>query len=290
MDIITTQGLTKAYGATRVVDGLDLRVPQGSVFGFLGPNGSGKSTTMKMLLSLVRPTNGSIEVLGTPMGRGHGDGDRGTRRRVLGRIGSLIEAPSVYPHLTGNENMRIQQMILGLTEAQVRRALEIVRLDTAGQKLVKQYSLGMKQRLGIAMAIAHQPELLILDEPTNGLDPAGIEEIRELLLELAGEGVTIMVSSHQLAEIERMIDALAVIDHGRLMFQGTKAELFQQATPDLLITTDAGVVRRRDVPADATPYVVTELVRAGARIHEVRREQQTLEDIFIELTGRGGAL
>ncbi|MDO5697235.1 MAG: ABC transporter ATP-binding protein [Dermatophilus congolensis] len=304
MDIVTTRGLTKTFGRGRtratVVDGLDLRVPEGVVYGFLGPNGSGKSTTMKMLLGLLTPTSGEIEVFGQPM-------HRGTRRELLAHIGSLIEAPSVYGHLTGAENMRIVQRLLGLTDSQVTNALATVRLDNHANKLVRNYSLGMKQRLGIAMALARSPKLLILDEPTNGLDPAGIEEIRELLVSLAADGVTVMVSSHLLAEMEKMAQVLAIIDHGRLVFQGTRAELFERALPDLIIDTPdpdlAAQVLARHTPryldqgicltninADDTAAGIRELVGAGVAIHGVRREQQSLEDVFIEITGRGGDL
>lgn len=230
MDIITTSGLTKTYGRATVVNGLDLRVPEGCVYGFLGPNGSGKSTTMKMLLSLIQPTAGTVTVFGEPM-------NRTTRRRLLAGIGSLIEAPSVYGHLTGAENMKVVQKLLGLTDAQISQALGTVRLEKQKDKPVRNYSLGMKQRLGIAMALARSPRLLILDEPTNGLDPAGIEEIRELLISLASRGITVMVSSHLLAEMEKMAQVLGIIDHGRLIFQGTRTELFTRSLPDLLIET-----------------------------------------------------
>lgn len=300
MDIITTSGLTKRFGSTTVVDGLDLRVPEGVVYGFLGPNGSGKSTTIKMLLSLLVPTTGEIEIFGRPM-------NRGTRRELLAHIGSLIEAPSVYGHLTGAENMRIVQRLLGLTDAQVTNALATVRLEQHRDKLVRNYSLGMKQRLGIAMALARSPRLLILDEPTNGLDPAGIEEVRELLVSLAADGVTVMVSSHLLAEMEKMAQVLGIIDHGRLVFQGTRAELFERALPDLVIDTPDtdlaarvlaehspqrvdGGLRLVDLSTDATAAGVAALVGAGVAVHEVRREQQSLEDVFIEITGRGGDL
>lgn len=300
MDIITTHGLTKAYGTTTVVDHLDLAVPAGTLFGFLGPNGSGKSTTMKMLLGLARPSSGEIQVFGEPM-------NRATRRRHLAHIGSLIEAPSVYGHLTGAENMRIVQLLLGLDDAAIDHALAIVRLDQHRNKLVKQYSLGMKQRLGIAMALAHSPRLLILDEPTNGLDPAGIEEIRELLIALTGEGITVMVSSHLLAEMEKMVQSLAIIDHGRMLFQGTRAELFHRSLPDLIIETpksaEAAAVLGRlpAVPGEGgirvpgqspqdTARLVEVLVHQGIPIFGVRRVQQSLEDIFIDLTGRGGEL
>lgn len=300
MDIITTSGLTKTYGRATVVADVDLRVPEGCVYGFLGPNGSGKSTTMKMLLSLIQPTAGTVTVFGEEM-------NRSSRRRLLAGIGSLIEAPSVYGHLTGAENLRVVQKLLGLTDVQVSHALATVRLEKQKDKLVKNYSLGMKQRLSIAMALARDPRLLILDEPTNGLDPAGIEEIRELLISLAANGITVMVSSHLLAEMEKMAQVLGIIDHGRLIFQGTRAELFARSLPDLLIETPdpvragsvlepAGARRTHDgvrltgIDQPGTAAAVATLVNHDIAIHGVRREQQSLEDIFVSLTGRGGDL
>lgn len=179
--MISTQALGKQYAGRAVVEGLDLHVPHGCVYGFLGPNGSGKSTTMKMLLSLVRPTTGEVRIMGRPV-------RRSTRRELLGHIGSLIESPPAYDHLTGRENMRLVRRLLDLTDDQITRAVRTVRLHDQLDKRVRDYSLGMKQRLGIAMALAREPRLLILDEPTNGLDPAGIDEIRRLLTQLARTG------------------------------------------------------------------------------------------------------
>ncbi|MDN5746531.1 MAG: ATP-binding cassette domain-containing protein, partial [Nocardioidaceae bacterium] len=212
--IVATENLTKRYGQRTVVENLNLRVPEGVVYGFLGPNGSGKSTTMKMLLSLIQPTSGNVEIMGQPM-------TRGTRRDLLGGIGSLIESPPGYAHLTGAENMRLVQRLLGLDPQQVDSAVATVRLQEQMGKKVRDYSLGMKQRLGIAMALARQPRLLILDEPTNGLDPAGIEEMRTLLRGLAGDGVTVMVSSHLLGEIDKTATMLGILAGGRMIFQGT---------------------------------------------------------------------
>src|SRR5690625_1836598 len=201
--IVETVNLTKRYGQRTVVENLNLRIPTGSVYGFLGPNGAGKSTTMKMLLSLIQPTSGDVEIMGRPM-------TRGTRRDLLGGIGSLIEAPPGYAHLTGAENMRLVQRMLRLNRQQVDYAVHAVRLQDQMDKKVRNYSLGMKQRLGIAMALARQPRLLILDEPTNGLDPAGIEEMRALLRRLASNGVTVMVSSHLLGEIDKTANVLGI--------------------------------------------------------------------------------
>lgn len=299
MDIVRTHNLTKRYGEQSVVDDLNLRVPQGCVYGFLGPNGSGKSTTMKLLLSLVQPTAGAVEVFGEPM-------TRQNRRRLLPRIGSLIESPPGYPHLTGAENLRILQRSLALPSEQVQRAVATVRLQGQLGKRLRHYSLGMKQRLGIAMALARNPELLILDEPTNGLDPAGIEEIRGLLNRLAHDGVTVLVSSHLLGEIDRTADILGILSAGRLIFQGSRSELLDVSRPDVLLTTDdarrAETVLRGRQPTQTDPRtlrlpaldeqgtaaVVHDLVSAGAPVYGVRREEQSLEDVFRDLTGGGG--
>lgn len=299
-NIVVTESLTKRYGDRAVVQDLDLRVPEGVVYGFLGPNGSGKSTTLKMLLSLVRPTSGTVEVMGQQM-------DRRSRRRLLGGIGSLIEAPPGYAHLTGAENMRITQHLLGLDDAQVTEAVRTVRMQDQMGKRVHEYSLGMKQRLGIAMALARRPRLLILDEPTNGLDPAGIEEIRGLLHRLAERGVTVIVSSHLLEEIDRTATTLGILSGGRMIFQGTRAELFAASTPDVLIrtpdaaraldhlpgdlprTVDGTELRVPGLDDDGTARAVAHLVGAGVPIHGVRREEQSLEDVFMDLT-EGGAL
>lgn len=296
--VITTHGLSKTFKSHTAVDGLNLHVPQGVVYGFLGPNGSGKSTTMKMLLGLTQPTSGDIEILGQPL-------TRASRTKLLPSIGSMIEAPPGYGHLTGRENMRIVADMLDLSAAQIDHALATVRLTEQQDKLVRNYSLGMKQRLGIAMALARDPALLILDEPTNGLDPAGIEEIRTLLVHLADRGITIMVSSHLLDEIDKMASVLGILSSGKMIFQGGRDQLFEQSVPDLIIETPdpqaalaLGVtasrvpegIRFSGIDKDQTAQVVHQLAVAGVPIHEVRRVQQSLEDVFMDLTGRGGLL
>ncbi len=296
--VITTDGLTKIFKNDRVVDSLNLVVPRGVVYGFLGPNGSGKSTTMKMLLGLTQPSSGGIEMFGEPF-------TPLSRARLLPAIGSMIESPSGYGHLTGAENMRIVQEMLDLPSTQIAQALATVRLTEHKDKLVRSYSLGMKQRLGIAMALAREPELLILDEPTNGLDPAGIEEMLALLVDLAAHGVTVMVSSHQLDEVDRMAHVLGILSKGRMIFQGTRDELFQQSTPDLIIETpdqaealiqcptaapvEAGI-RIGSLGREQTAEVVHQLVNAGVPIYAVRRANQSLQDVFMNLTGRDGPL
>ena len=316
--VVLTQDLTKTFGKRTVVEGLNLVVPRGSVYGFLGPNGSGKSTTMKMLLGLLAPTRGQISVLGRPF-------TPATRAEIMSRTGSMIEHPPGYGHLTGAENMRIAAKMQGLSDQQVDRALALVRLTEHKDRLVRTYSMGMKQRLGIALALAREPELLILDEPTNGLDPAGIEEVRRLLVELAGEGITVMVSSHLLDEIDRMASTLGILSAGRLVFQGTRAALMERSVPDILVVTPtpqalldpqilAGLVPAQAPGAAGAPdqpsgpvlvpqgvripgmskgavaELINRLAAAGVEMHEVRREAQSLEDIFMDLTGRGGVL
>lgn len=298
-NVIETAHLTKRYGSRTVVDDLSLRVPHGCVYGFLGPNGSGKSTTMKMLLSLIRPIHGDVLIMGQPM-------TRTSRRRLLAHVGSLIEAPPGYGHLTGRENMRIMQRLLDLPQRQIDWAVDTVRLRSQMGKRVRNFSLGMKQRLGIALALARQPQLLILDEPTNGLDPAGIEEIRELLRNLAASGVTVMVSSHLLGEIDKTATTLGILSEGRLLFQGTRSQLMAASRPDVIIETsdprfaqsmlrqsldcrtDGRATRIAQADDAATARAVSTLVHAGVDVFEVRRDDQTLEDVFIDLTKAGG--
>ncbi|MCQ4618220.1 ABC transporter ATP-binding protein [Corynebacterium sp. CCUG 59401] len=297
--IIATQGLIKTYGSTTVVDSLNLNVTAGTVHGLLGPNGSGKSTTMKMLLGLVTPTSGEIKIHGQPM-------NRQTRQQVLRGVGSLIEAPSAYPHLTGGENIQIATRLFEADPVHAQRAIELVRLGKHMDKLVKNYSLGMKQRLGIAMALVRDPQLLILDEPTNGLDPAGIEEIRQLIVSLArDEGRTVLVSSHLLSEIEKMATNLTIIDRGRLIFQGSQEQLYNAQLPDLFIQTPSEDIAAdllaafRPVRGDngielagVTDQQVAEicarLVGNGVPLYQVVRKRRSLEEVFIGLTGTEG--
>lgn len=214
-EIVKTQMLTKKYGGETCVSHLDMNVREGRIYGFLGPNGAGKSTTLKMLLGLVRPSGGEIDIFGkrlTPK----------NRLDVLRRIGSLIESPSYYGHLTARENLRIYQTILDIPKSNIDEALKIVRLDRQQNKKVSAYSLGMKQRLGLAAALLSFPELLILDEPTNGLDPAGIQEMRELICSLPGQyGMTVIVSSHLLSEIDQMAEDVGIIANGKMKYQGS---------------------------------------------------------------------
>ena len=303
MNIIETHDLCKQYGNALRVAHLDLDVPEGSVYGFLGPNGAGKSTTLKMILGLVRPTAGSIRVLGKNM-------DSKNRLAVLRQVGSLIESPSYYGHLTGEENLRIVQTLRGVPEKNIREVLQIVRLDGQRGKKVAHYSLGMKQRLGLAAALLGYPKLLILDEPTNGLDPAGIQEMRELICSLPERfGMTVVVSSHLLSEIDQMADHVAIIRDGELVFQDTLEALHGRSRHHLALRTTNNAVARAILQEKSVPcqeeegYLILPILSdelagqftrlLGARnlgVIRLEERQKSLEDIFLELTGKAASL
>ena len=222
MNIIETQNLTKSYGGFTAVSGINLHIPKGTVYGFLGPNGAGKSTTMKMFLGLTKPTSGSFVIDGKQF--------PADRVPILKEVGSFIEAPAFYGNLTGEENLDIVRKILGLPKSSITEALEIVGLTPYRKRLAKKYSLGMKQRLGLASALIGKPPILILDEPTNGLDPVGIHEIRTMNRSLPQQfACTVLVSSHLLSEIELMADNVGILNHGRLLFEGTLDALKRDA-------------------------------------------------------------
>ena len=303
MNIIETDDLCKRYGAALRVSHLNLRVPEGSVYGFLGPNGAGKSTTLKMLLGLVRPTSGNIRVLGKSM-------DGAKRLEVLRQVGSLIESPSYYGHLTGEENLRIVQTLRNVPEKDIREVLEIVRLEGQRDKKVAHYSLGMKQRLGLAAALLGYPKLLILDEPTNGLDPAGIQEMRELIRSLPERfGMTVVVSSHMLSEIDQMADHVAIIREGELVFQNSLSALHSRSRHHLALRTTNNPVARllmaeKEISChEEEGYLILPILSdedaarlsgflTEHRLGVVRLEerQKSLEDIFLELTGKAASL
>lgn len=303
---IETQGLTKRFGSQAAVSDLALTVPQGAVYGFLGPNGSGKTTTIRMLLGLIRPSAGEARVLGAGM--------PGSLREVLPRVGALVEGPAFSPFLTGAQNLRrfdaAGRFAPSRTrEARVASALERVGLSAAASKRVRAYSLGMKQRLGLAQALLTRRDLLVLDEPTNGLDPQGTREVRSLIRELAGEGATVFVSSHLLAEIEQVCTHAGIMSAGRLVASGTLDDLRRDGaaawvdveTPD--VTVAAGVLAARGLAvgephggtvqatlagaADSPEELVKALVEAGVRVRGFRVQRTSLEDRFVELTGRG---
>ena len=298
MNIIETHDLCKQYGNTLRVAHLDLDVPEGSIYGFLGPNGAGKSTTLKMILGLVRPTAGNIKVLGKKM-------DGANRLSILRQVGSLIESPSYYGHLTGEENLRIVQTLRGVPEKNIREVLQIVRLDGQRGKKVAHYSLGMKQRLGLAAALLGFPRLLILDEPTNGLDPAGIQEMRELICSLPARfGMTVLVSSHLLSEIDQMADHVGIIREGELVFQDTLETLHRHSRHNLALRTGDNegalkLLHQSRVPcAQEEDYIllprlddpdaaklIRYLIGHGVDVLRLEERQKSLEDIFLELTG-----
>jgi len=269
--VIRTDRLSFHFGDQQVVKAVSLEVPQGSIYGFLGPNGAGKTTTIKLLLNLLHAENGTIQIF---------DKDLQTNRiEILSQIGSLIEQPAIYGHLTGKENLCNRALLLQVPAERVDEMLELVRLKAAANKKASQYSLGMKQRLGIALALLSDPKLIILDEPTNGLDPNGIIEVRQLLLRLVKEqGKTVFVSSHLLAEIERMATHVGIINHGDLVFQGTIEELSGLSKPLVQIELDNGV--------DAANL----LNRSGYTVGEVRDNIIFLPYISKEDTGKLNAL
>ena len=303
-DVIVTRALTKRYrGGQLAVDGLDLTVPAGSVFGFLGPNGSGKTTTIRMLMGLIEPTSGSARVLDRPMPR--------SSRAVLPHVGALIEGPALYGFLSGRDNLVRYDAADPTADPRTRRtrvaaALDRVGLAAAAGKKAKAYSLGMKQRLGLAAALLQPRRLLVLDEPTNGLDPQGMREIRSLVRELASDGTTVFLSSHLLDEIEQVCTHVAVMAQGRLITQGPVGELAAGARGRLVVTTPDPAEAARVLKEQGVADVVIEedrvtsdppegeladlnaaLVTAGVRVRGFAVERPSLEEAFVALTGEG---
>jgi ABC-2 type transport system ATP-binding protein len=295
--IVTTDNLTKVYGPRRAVDAVSLTVRAGEVYGFLGPNGAGKTTTMRMLLGQVRPTGGTAAVLGRPPGAPD----------ALARIGALVESPGFYPYLSGRENLRVLAAYQGLEDRAADAALARVDLAGRGRDRVRTYSLGMKQRLGVAAALLGEPDLIVLDEPTNGLDPAGMADICELLVDIAVGGQTVLLSSHLLSEVQQICDRVGVIAEGRLLAESTVAELRGGTTLRLradplvaALTVAARVVGEdavevleldhgeRALQLAADPAVVPELTRAlvaaDIDVREITAVERSLEEVFFEMT------
>lgn len=295
--VIETKALCKQYGPHTAVDHVELHVPQGCVYGFIGPNGAGKSTTMKMLLGLIHPTAGRVRLLGQEL-------TEKSRLPLLRQTGSLIESPAGYLHLTAQENLEIVADLKGVPHKDIGRVLDIVHLTQDRNRRVGQYSLGMKQRLGIAMALLGSPKLLILDEPTNGLDPAGIQEMRALIRNMpAATGATVLISSHLLGEMEQMVEQVGIIDHGHILFEGPLTELQRHSrgnvTLRLLDPAKAAPILRADgLTAHSDSCVVTlpplqdalladlvqKLAACGAGVVELTPHTKTLEEIFLSLT------
>jgi ABC-2 type transport system ATP-binding protein len=302
--IVETHGLTKRFGSRVAVAGVDLRIPRGSAFGYLGPNGAGKTTLIRMLLGLTHASEGSMRLLGRPV--------PAERAEALARVGAIVEEPRFHPFLTGRENLEIVAAARGAEASErIDGALDRVGLAARAGERVKKYSLGMRQRLGVARALLADPELLILDEPTNGLDPAGMLEFRHLVRRLVGEGRTVVLSSHLLDEVEKICDAVAIVDQGRVVWQGPIDAIRSggrrtirvavddeaaavavldahgveatpvEATPDGLLVT---------VPADADAALAAEinrqLVAAGIAVHHLELSQASLEERFLEITSR----
>lgn len=295
--MIVTRSLTKRYGSILAVDHVDLEVREGDRYGFLGPNGSGKSTVIRMLLGLVYATSGEIEVMGQPM--------PGRAAEVLPRIGSLIEGPSAYGHLSGRANLALLDASGAAGSRRTRKqrigeALERVGLAGVDGRAVKKYSLGMRQRLGLAAALLRAPRLLVLDEPANGLDPRGIREMRDLLTGLNEAGTTIFLSSHQLSEVEQLCTRVGIVNHGRLVRQEDLAALRAPTGRVIIRTPDAdnaaalldGVVAHRDgdrlvVVATDPSELNSRLVAAGLRVTEIGPERRSLEELVLAVTSAG---
>lgn len=294
--ILELEGIGKTYrrrGAdVRAVDGISLTVTRGEVYGFLGPNGAGKSTTIRMALGLIAPTAGTVRLFGHDLAR-----DRGPLRRV----GSLADGGSFYPHLSGRDNLRILGKTMGLIDPPIDILLERVDLAAGARRKVKEYSLGMKQRLGVAAALLNDPELVILDEPTNGLDAAGIRDMRSLIRSLAADGKAVFLSSHLLHEVQQLCDRVAIVARGRLVREAPIGELLAAGRRSIVEVGDAVAAAALlggswpchpgdghveiDVPREDLPAVVRRLVEAGIDVYAVHAKQENLESIFLEMTG-----
>ncbi|MCS0670347.1 ABC transporter ATP-binding protein [Cytobacillus firmus] len=294
--IVRTENLSKHFGQEKAVSGLEMKIPKGEIYGFLGPNGAGKTTTIRMLLGLMKPDSGRIEIFQKDLKK--------ERLNILGRVGSLVESPSYYPHLTAKENLEAMRKILGVPKQRIAEVLEIVRLTDAGDKKVKGFSLGMKQRLGIAASLLNNPELLILDEPTNGLDPSGIIEIRNLIKSLPSEcGMTVLISSHLLSEIDQMATTVGIVTKGKMIFQDSIEAMRMYAQQSVLLKVsesdkawrsllgrgmkaglDSGIISLPHQSDEQVAEAVRGLVADGFSVYRVEEEKRSLEDIFLQMT------
>jgi ABC-type multidrug transport system ATPase subunit len=296
-NIIQTQHLTRRFGQVVAVSELELAVPKGCVYGFLGPNGAGKTTTIRMLLGLIRPNKGTVRLFGENL--------NGNRIEVLRQVGSLVEAPSLYPNLTGRENLKLLALLLDLPDEEINRVLDIVQMEAAANRLVRGYSTGMRQRLGLAGALLGRPALLILDEPTNGLDPAGIQEMRHLLRGLPEAfGVTIFLSTHLLNEVEQIATQIGIINNGKLIFQGSPEKLQTRLSGNAILEVDnpnrarqilTGMGWQVSQNGDHSLSIVSndektlakanaQLVAQGIEVYHLSQEKRSLEEIFLSLT------
>lgn len=300
--IIETKRLTKKFGKQNVVDSVDLKVKKGEIYGFLGPNGAGKTTTIRMLLGLARPTKGSIHIFGKDVKK--------EKLSILKKVGSLVEYPSYYGHLTAYENLEAVRILLDAPKSRIDEVLSIVRLTNDAKRPVKGFSLGMKQRLGIATALLGNPALLILDEPTNGLDPSGIIEIRELIKRMPKEhGITVVISSHLLSEIDQMATQVGIISKGQMIFQDSISKLRERSTSKIKLTVNDAESAWKTLLSHGytteleqnhiliengsnkkTAEIVRSLVQNDYSVYRVEEEKKSLEEIFLELTGQEGGL
>lgn len=298
--MIETTNLTKKFKGKTVVDNINLSIKKGEIYGFLGPNGAGKTTTIRMLLGLMKPTNGKIELFGQDVKNNHIE--------ALRKIGSLVESPSYYGHLTARENLEALRKILQVPKNRIDEVLSIVRLTNDANRPVKGFSLGMKQRLGIAAAILGNPELLILDEPTNGLDPSGIHEIRDLIKNMPKQyGITVLISSHLLSEIDQIATEVGIITKGKIIYQDSIEKLRNKARPKIAIKASEmdkakallltkGILfekqENRLISENANDEIVAKsisiLASANISIYRVEEKRKSLEEIFLELTNGGG--
>ncbi|MFJ6265038.1 ABC transporter ATP-binding protein [Lysinibacillus xylanilyticus] len=294
--IVQTENLSKNFGKEQAVSNINLKIRKGEIYGFLGPNGAGKTTTIRMLLGLMKPSSGTIKIFQKDLKK--------ERINILAKVGSLVENPSYYPHLTAYENLEALRKILGVPKSRIDEVLEIVRLKDAADKKVKGFSLGMKQRLGIAASLLHNPELLILDEPTNGLDPSGIIEIRNLIKRLPEEhGMTIIISSHLLSEIDQMATQVGIVTKGKMIFQDSIEAMRRFAQPKVVIKVSDSEKGWRSLVANGikaehkddlilfdecsdekVAHIVQILVQEGISVYRVEEERRSLEEIFLQMT------
>lgn len=293
MSILAIQDLHKTYGARPAVQGVNMKIGTGQIYGFLGPNGAGKTTTIRMLLGLIRPSRGNIQLF-----------EQHLNRSALTKVGAIVEAPSAYGHLTGKENLQIVARLRGMSERRIPELLDYVGLKDAQNRVVRGYSLGMKGRLSIAAALMGSPEFLVLDEPTNGLDPNGIREVRELIQSLPQRGITVMVSSHILSEVEQMATHVGIIHHGMMRYEGALKDLQNRSKPTLRIrVSDPEVALNKlqtaypqaqlaektiELPAapEQAPTIIRELVQQNFDVYSVTPHQATLEDLFMSITSK----
>jgi ABC-2 type transport system ATP-binding protein len=295
--IIQTNQLSRNFGKISAVNQINLEVPAGSVYGFLGPNGAGKTTTIRLLLGLIQPTFGSIKMFGHDLDS--------QNWQYLKKIGTMVESPSLYPNLTGRENLEVTRRLIGLPKNNIDMALDSVNMLQAGNRLVKEYSMGMRQRLGLALALINQPTLLILDEPTNGLDPAGIQEMRDMIRELPiKNGVTVFLSSHLLSEVEQTASHIGIIHEGHMLFQGSLESLRNERNPILHLGSDnpeqaaellkqsGWKVRQNGKPGllvevngnSDVAFINRKLNQANINVFQLSVQQPSLEDTFLQLT------